>query len=209
MSPQFSAPLRTLRGKRCSSCPPPRPSASSADKGVAVALLRAPPRPPRTKGVAVALLRAPPRPPRTKGVAVALLRASPRPPRIKKGVLRSPLWPSADSFANCGYPGTPVHMRLPPGPKKPLTFFLTSLILETRLAIEKNTSTRPLQTKSLDPLLFSEYGPRLHRPSPVSIAHTGAPLYRLCRASYPNQFAPHCRQQAGAFLLPVDSGDKQ
>ena len=42
---QFSAPPRVLRGPRCCRCRSPRPSVSSVDQGVAVAVLRGPPRP--------------------------------------------------------------------------------------------------------------------------------------------------------------------
>ena len=43
---QFSAALRVLRGQMCCRCSSPRPSVSSADKCVAVAVLRGPPCPP-------------------------------------------------------------------------------------------------------------------------------------------------------------------
>ena len=62
---QFSAALRVLRGQMCCRCSSPRPSVSSADKGVAVAVLRGPSWPFVDKCVAVAVLRGPPCPPRT------------------------------------------------------------------------------------------------------------------------------------------------
>ena len=55
---QFSAALRVLRGQMCCRCSSPRPSVSSADKCVAVAVLRGPSWPFVDKCVAVAVLRA-------------------------------------------------------------------------------------------------------------------------------------------------------
>ena len=56
---QFSAALRVLRGQMCCRCSSPRPSVSSADKGVAVAVLRGPSWPFVDKCVAIAVLRGP------------------------------------------------------------------------------------------------------------------------------------------------------
>ena len=62
---QFSAALRVLRGQMCCRCSSPRPSVSSVEKGVAVAVLRGPSWPSVDKCFAVAVLRGPPCPPRT------------------------------------------------------------------------------------------------------------------------------------------------
>ena len=110
---QFSAALRVLRGQRCCRCSSPRPSVSSADKCVAVAVLRGPPCPPWTKVLPLqvfAALRGPlrtkgscsrccssPRPSVSsvdKGVAVAVLRGPSR-PFVDKRKLQSPLQFSA------------------------------------------------------------------------------------------------------------------
>ena len=56
---QFSAALRVLRGQMCCRCSSPRPSVSSVEKGVAVAVLRGPSWPFVDKCFAVAVLRGP------------------------------------------------------------------------------------------------------------------------------------------------------
>ena len=81
------APPRPSVDKRCCRCRSPRPSAALRGQKVLPLPFSVPLRgPPWTKGVAVAVLRAPPRPsvplrgpPWTKGVAVAVLRPPPRP----------------------------------------------------------------------------------------------------------------------------------
>ena len=79
----FSAALRVLRGQMCCRCSSPRPSVSSVDKCVAVAVLRGPPCPPWTKVLrgppcsVVAVLRGPSWPFVDKCFAVAVLRGPP------------------------------------------------------------------------------------------------------------------------------------
>ena len=75
----FSAPLRVLRGKKgVLSCPsPPRGGKGQTDRL-------------HQRFAEIAKQAMEP--------AFGSLRAPPRPPRIKKGVLRSPLWPFADFF---------------------------------------------------------------------------------------------------------------
>ena len=115
---QFSAALRVLRGQMCCRCSSSRPSVSSVDKCVAVAVLRGPSWPfvalrgQKEVAVAVAVLRGPPSPPWTNvlplqfSAALRVLRgqmccrcSSSRPSVssvdkcVAVAVLRGPSWP--------------------------------------------------------------------------------------------------------------------
>ena len=98
-------------------------------------------------------------------------------------------------------PLTPIPFLYPP--KQPLTNPSKGPILHARLANRENLSPAGTNLN-----LGSPVGSRVRAPPPqvaarIHINPRRSASSRLCRASYPNQLAPHRRQQAGAFLLPA------
>ena len=187
----FSAALRVLRGQMCCRCSSPRPSVSSVEKGVAVAVLRGPSWPFVDKCFAVAVLRGPPCPPRTNVLPLQFSAAL----RVLRGQMccrcSSPR-PSVSSADKC------VAVAVLRGPPCPPRTNVLPLQFSAALRGPSWTNVLPLQFSAALRVLRGQMFCRCRSPRPsVSSADKGVAVAVLR--------GPPCPPRTNVLPLPFSA----